>query len=170
MEVAVAVAVKRFVATFLFVLALVGGLGSCAVQGSVETSLSSIGIGEVDESASVAVLRFEDVEGLGSAVVYRRVQSLEKLVTAQDQGVLLCVYAPQHESAALVVPYLEQLSERRKNQFPIVLAKQGASDPFLSLLKLEGYPSFFWLKGGRIQARLLGMGEAEQVTIEKWLN
>lgn len=129
------------------ILALASGCGSDPI------------VGPINDSATVALITFEDQgEGI-SGVVYREVPRLAAFLAASEQTVLVVFYDQSDPANALVIPRLEQMADDDRDRLQILWIDADAETDIARSFNVSRLPQFTVVQAGALKRSLVGYAE-----------
>ena len=113
-------------------------------------------IGDVNDQATVALIRFEDQGDGISGVVYRDINRFSSFLAASDVPVLVVFYSSLASVNSQVIPRLEQLADDYQGALQIVWIDAGAEPALAESFSVETLPQFTVVIGGALKRSLVG--------------
>lgn len=113
-------------------------------------------IGGEDDSASLALLSFEDVGDGFSGIVYRRINQFDAFVAQSKKPVLVVFYHPLGEINRFVIPRLEQLADDYQDKLAIVWIDAEAEPTLARNFDVAVMPQFTILVDASVKRTLVG--------------
>ncbi|MDD2534510.1 MAG: thioredoxin domain-containing protein [Eubacteriales bacterium] len=130
-------------------------------------------IGEIDGQASLAVMRFEQIDQDFSGIVYREVNNFAALLNQTETPILIAVYHPLGQTNAQIIPALEQLADDYQDQLMIIWVDGTIETKIASDFGAESLPQFTMLVHSEVKRTLVGFAEngAEdlQILVESYI-
>ena len=146
--------------TLAVLLVLTPGMTACG-----EVSV----IGPINDSASIALLRYEVMDDGFDGVVYRQVNRFSALMAQSDTPLLVVFYSPLAEINIQVIPRLEQMAYDYQEQLQIVWVDAGAEKAMAETFDVSVLPQFTVVVDSSIQRSLVGYGEEGAVMLAELL-
>ncbi|NLO37097.1 MAG: hypothetical protein GX112_12210 [Clostridiaceae bacterium] len=113
-------------------------------------------VGELDDSASVALVRFEALEDGVSGVVYRRVNRFEAFIGASDRPILVAFYQRSDDLNTLIIPGLEQMADDYRDRLHIVWIDAAREPAIAQSFGVTQLPQFTMVEGASLKRSLIG--------------
>ena len=99
-------------------------------------------VGAVDQTASVALIRYETQSDGYDGVVYRQVNRLGTFMAQSEIPVLIVFYSPDSAINTLVIPVLEQMAVNYKNRLQIVWIDAKTEIELAESFTVDNMPQF----------------------------
>jgi thioredoxin 1 len=144
---------KRFFQKILAGLvcgSIVLGMAGCASQQPV---------GPINDRATVALLRFENVGDGISGIVYRQVDDFEAFLAQSQTPLLVVFYASRADVNTRIIPALEQMADDEQGRLQIVWIDANAESKLADSFSVEMLPQFTVVDGGALKRSMLGFDE-----------
>ncbi len=130
-----------------------------ALLASTLTACSSTSpIGERNNQATLALLRFEKIDAEFSGVVYREINDFAAFIGDAKTPVLVTFYNPLNPANAQIIPLLEELADDLQGQLAIIWIDATAQPYLAESLGAKTLPQFTILVNAEVQASLIGFG------------
>lgn len=140
---------QRPLASLLLVMILLTGLLSA---GCAEEPV----IGEIDDQATVALIRFEDQGDGISGVVYREINRFSSFLADSDVPVLAVFYSSLAPVNSQIIPRLEQMADDYQGALQIAWIDADAEPALADSFSVEALPQFTVVIGGAMKRSLVG--------------
>jgi thioredoxin 1 len=141
-----ALAIVLVLAALLFLLLLAG----CSEEPA---------IGAVNYDASVALMRFENLDDGVSGVVYRQVNRFSAVLAESKTPVLVVFYSVYDETTARIQPFLEQMADDYQGKLAIIWIDADAEKDLANSFQVDELPQFTVVVEGALRRSLVGFGE-----------
>ena len=151
-------------ATLILALALLLGLPA-GLAGCAEEPV----VGEIDDTASVAVIRFEAQENGLSGVLYRRINRFDAFLAASKVPVLVVFYSPLAPVNTLVIPRLEQMADDYRDQLQIVWIDANAEEALAASFSVGMLPQFTVVVEASLKRSLAGYDDQGSERLQELL-
>ncbi len=148
-------------------LILLGSLLLLGLTGLLAGCSKPAAIGPIDNSASLALLRFEAIDPETSGVVYRRIQNFPALIAQARTPVLLVFYQPMDPVNTRVIPRIEQLADELQDELAIVWIDATVETKLASDFQVGQLPQFTMLVDAAVKRSLIGYGDQSQVQLDQ---
>lgn len=160
---------RRLLSLALSFLLLLFAVTACAAKVTENTN-SAIDPAQLKDNydASVAWIRLEEVPELGSGIIYREINELEKFMGQIEGPVVFCLVQYEHAITSMAVAYLERLAEQNPNVV-VVLAKQSSDDKYLEQFKPLGWPAFYLFHDSEQEEEYFGVSEQMEAAVYKFV-
>lgn len=136
-------------ASLLLVMILLTGLLSA---GCAEEPV----IGEINDQATVALIRFEDQGDGISGVVYREINRFSSFLAESDVPVLTVFYSSLAPVNSQIIPRLEQMADDYQGALLIAWIDADAETALADSFSVESLPQFTVVIGGAMKRSLVG--------------
>jgi len=144
----------------IILLALTPLLSACGAEPAV---------GEIDDTASLALLSYETFAGGIDGVVYRRVNRFSTLMAQSEEPLLVVFYSPLAEVNIQVIPRLEQLAFEYHDRLKIVWVDASAETAMAESFKVESLPQFTVVVESSVKRSLVGYDDEGSVRLGELL-
>lgn len=124
-------------------------------------------LGEIDEQAPVALLRFETIDKGFSGIVYREVLDLPTFLGNEKLPVLLVFHQPGDAVERQLIPLVEQFADDYKDRVSVVFIDARAKPALGSLYGIETVPQYILVKSGSARLTMNGFDETTRSGLEK---
>lgn len=153
-----------------FLLILMGVIFSTLSCGKEKVySYKDLAINYDAQTAYIHYEKLPELEDVGSAVVYREVDDIEKFVAHQTVPVLLVQVKKSQAATIKTITYLEKLAENSKDNVAIVKADSDSEDEFFKHYSITGWPAFYLIDNGKKVAEFYGYSDEIQEQIAEYL-
>jgi thiol-disulfide isomerase/thioredoxin len=113
-------------------------------------------VGEIDDSATIALLSYETFAGGLDGVVYRRVNRFSMLMAQSKEPLLVVFYSPLSDINVQIMPRLEQLAFEYHDRLGIVWVDAAAEPALAESFKVESLPQFTVVVDSSVKRSLVG--------------
>lgn len=117
---------------------------------------SAPAVGEIDDTAAIALLSYETFNDGIDGVVYRRVNRFSTLMAQSRQPLLVVFYSPLAEINIQIIPRLEQLAFEYHNRLKIVWVDASAETALAESFQVESLPQFTVVVESSAKRSLIG--------------
>lgn len=124
-------------------------------------------VGEIDQSATMALVRFEALEAGLSGVVYRTINNFNAFLGASEVPALVVFYDRSDPLNALVIPKLEQLADDYRDRLQIVWIDARAHEQVAASFSVERTPHFTMVVGAVLKRSLIGFDDQGSVRLDE---
>lgn len=115
-------------------------------------------IGPVNDSASIALMRYE-AQGDGiEGVVYHQINNFNAFIGGAKSPVLVVFYASSSVDNTMIIPRLEQMADDYRGQLEIVWIDAEAQTDLSELFNVETLPHFTIVIEATPKRSLIGYG------------
>ena len=126
-------------------------------------------VGAINDTATVALIQFEDQEDGISGVVYRQINRFTAFLAASDVPVLVAFYSAFSADNALIIPQLEQMADDYHGKLQIVWIDAGVETELAASFGVEKLPQFTVVVDGALKRSLIGYNDQGAVRIKELL-
>ncbi|MDW7658731.1 MAG: thioredoxin domain-containing protein [Bacillota bacterium] len=126
-------------------------------------------VGEIDQSSTIALIRFEALEDDLSGVVYRRINNFNAFLGASKVPVLVAFYDRSDPLNTLVIPKLEQLADDYRDRLQIVWIDKEAQQQVAASFSVEQAPQFTMVVGAVLKRSLIGFDDQGSVRLDEMI-
>jgi thioredoxin 1 len=127
-------------------------------------------VGPIDDTASVALITFEDQGDDMAGVVYRKVPRLAAFLAASEQPVLVVFYDRRDPANALMIPHLEQMADDDRGRLQIIWIDADAETDIARSFKVSQLPQFTVVEQGAIKRSLVGFADDGAAALDDLLS
>lgn len=113
-------------------------------------------IGEINDQATVALIRFEDQGDGISGVVYREINRFSSFLAESDEPVLAVFYSSLAPVNSQIIPRLEQMADDYQGTLQIAWIDADAEPALADSFSVEALPQFTVVIGGAMKRSLVG--------------
>lgn len=140
----------------ILLLAVLAILPACAAEPA---------IGDIDDSAPVALLSYESFADGLDGVVYRRVNRFTSLMAQSEVPVLAVFYSPLADINIQVIPQLEQLAFEQSGNLSIVWIDATEEPGLAESFKVGNLPQFTVIVDSTVKRSLVGYDDEGAVRL-----
>jgi len=136
--------------TYLFAAIMLAGmilLSACSTRNSADVN-SSAYLGEYSYDSSISAMVYEDMDGEGEGIQYRRVTDYDKLIAYSSVPVCLYFYAGLDSDTSGITASVEQLAETYHGRITFVSIDAQAETDLAAHFEIEALPDFVLLDKG----------------------
>ena len=128
---------------------------------------SSRVLGDIDEQAPVALIRYEAIEKDLSGIVYREILDLPVFLAQTKQPVLLVFHQSGDAVERQLIPMVEQFADDFKDQVAVVFIDAEAKPALVSLYGIESVPEYILVKSGTARLTMTGFDDTTRSGLEQ---
>ena len=150
-----------FLLLLLLLLTVLPILAACGAEPAV---------GEIDDSAPIALLSYETFDEGLDGVVYRRVNRFSSLMAQSEIPLLVVFYSPLSDINIQIIPRLEQMAFEYSDRLSIVWVDASASTSLAEAFKVENLPQFTVVVDSSVKRSMVGYDEEGAVLLAKLLD
>ena len=160
---------KRFLVGILLVSMLF--LCACGGTGSRTLQDSSSYLGEYSYDSPISAIVYEDMEGEGEGIQYRRVTDYDQLIAYSLVPVCLYFYAGLAADTSGTSAIVEQIAENFHGQILFVAIDAEQEKDLVSHFEIEALPDFILLDDGNLTASFSSYDGKKwtQSDLEEWV-
>lgn len=135
--------------SFVAVIALAGMilLSACSTKNSSDVN-SSVYLGDYSYDSSISAMVYEDMDGEGEGIQYRRVTDYDKLIAYSPVPVCLYFYAGLDSDTSGITASVEQLAETYHDRILFVSVDAQAQTDLAAHFEIDALPDFILLDNG----------------------
>ncbi len=126
-------------------------------------------IGDINDSATIILMRYEDQGDGISGVVYRQVTNFDALMGQSDLPLLVVFYSATASVNSLIIPRLEQMADDYSEQLQIVWVDADAEEGVADSFNVQELPQFSVVVAGSLKRSLVGYGDQGAVMLDELL-
>lgn len=127
-------------------------------------------IGEINDQASVALIKYETISADMSGIVYREVLDLPSFLASATKPVLLVFYQPGISVQPQLIPLVEQFADDYQDQAEVIFIDASAKPSLASLYGIETVPSYIAVKSGSARLTMSGFDETTRSGLEQLIS
>ncbi len=116
-------------------------------------------IGDIQQTGSLSLIRFEALEDGMTGVVYRTVNDFDKLVAQSDVPLLVAFYQSQDAVNSLIIPCLEQMADDYQGQAQIVWVDANIHQSIATSFSVDRCPHFTMVVNASLKQSMIGFDE-----------
>lgn len=124
-------------------------------------------IGEINDQATVALLRFEKINQDFSGVVYREINDYAAFVSQSELPILVVFYHPMNTDNPRIIPLLEEMADDYQGRLAIVWINGTAEPRLAEGLGARTLPQFTVLVHSQVQQSLVGFGPTGEAAVQE---
>lgn len=115
-------------------------------------------VGPINDSASIALMRYE-AQGDGiEGVVYRQINNFNAFIGSSKIPVLAVFYSSSSEDSTMIIPRLEQMADDYRGQLEILWIDAERQPELSELFSVETLPTFTIVIEAAPKRSLIGYG------------
>jgi thioredoxin 1 len=116
-------------------------------------------IGAVNYDASIALMRFENLDDGVSGVVYRQVNRFSAVLAESKTPVLVAFYSIYDETTNRIQPFLEQMADDYQGKLAIIWVDADAEKDLANSFQVDELPQLTVVVAGDLRRSMIGFGE-----------
>jgi hypothetical protein len=126
-------------------------------------------VGEINDEATVALIRLESQESGIIGVVYRQINRFESFLAESTVPVLVVFYDSMATVNIQVIPFLEQLADDDQGLLQIVWIDAGAEQALADSFNVEELPQFTVVVEASLKRSMIGFDDEGSVHVRELL-
>lgn len=124
-------------------------------------------VGAIDDTATIALIRFEALDAGLSGVVYRRINRLEAFLGASEVPVIVAFYDRYDPVNTLIIPRLEQMADDYRDRLQIVWINAEEQAQIAASFSVGQLPHFTVVVGAVLKRSLVGFDDQGGIHLEE---